>query len=348
MYPQEVAERVFGLKDGEGKARWWGGGLATIKATGKETSDLYSIVEVLEPEGARAPLHLHRKEDEAFYVLEGEMTFQIGDETIRAQPGSFVFGPKDVPHTYTVDCGPAKLLFLLSPPGFERFVEAISKPAKALTLPPRESEGQSDEDATADNDAESENFAVLEARYGCEIVGTPQGHQPRSEQEKEEAMNESHVSRTYGLSEGEGEARWWLGGLATVKATGKVTDGRYTLVEVLEPEGEQPFHVHHREDEGFWVLEGELTFEVGEETIKASPGSFLFGPKDIPHRYTVESGPAKLLFILSPAGFEEFIYATSEPAKQRTLPPPPEGEPSEAEMEQLGAIARQYGAELLI
>ncbi len=68
--------------------------------------------------------------------------------------------------------------------------------------------------------------------------------------------------------------------------------------------------MHHNDDEAFWVLEGELTFEVGEETIKASPGSFLFGPKDVPHRYTVESGPARMLFLYSPAGFEEFNYAT--------------------------------------
>ncbi|CAN5210149.1 hypothetical protein BH24ACT17_BH24ACT17_04060 [soil metagenome] len=52
--------------------------------------------------------------------------------------------------------------------------------------------------------------------------------------------------------------------------------------------------------------------------------------------------------ILSPAGFEEFVYATSEPAKERTLPPPPEGPPSEEEMEQLRALARQYGGELLV
>ena len=157
------------------------------------------------------------------------------------------------------------------------------------------------------------------------------------------------AARTFGLKEGEGEARWWLGvTLATIKATGKETDGRYALVEVLEPEGaEAPLHVHHNEDEAFWVLEGELTFEVGEETIKASPGSFLFGPKDVPHRYTVESGPARMLFLLSPAGFEEFIYASSEPAPERTLPPPPGGPPSEAEMEQLGALARQYGGEIL-
>jgi len=156
------------------------------------------------------------------------------------------------------------------------------------------------------------------------------------------------AERAYGLEKGEGEARWWLGGLATIKATGNETGGRYTLVEVLEPEGEGPLHVHHREDEGFWVLEGELTFEIGEETIKASPGSFLFGPKDVPHRYTVDSGPARLLFILSPSGFEEFIYASSEPAMERTLPPQPEGPPSEAEMEQLGGLARQYGGELLV
>ena len=346
MNEKDVADRVFGLKEGEGTARWWGGGLATIKVTGKETDDLYSIVEVLEPQGARAPLHLHRKEHEAFYVLEGEMTFHIGDETIKAQPGSFVFGPKEVPHTYTVDSGPARLLFLLSPPGFEGFVEAISKPAKALTLPPSESEGLSDEDDTTD-EAESESFAVLEARYGCEIVGTPAEHQPSSEQGKEDSMNEDQASRPYGLSEGEGEARWWLGGLATIKATGKETGGLYTLVEVLEPEGEAPLHVHYREDEGFWVLEGEVTFEVGEEKIKASAGSFVFGPKGVPHRYTIESGPARMLFLLSPTGFEEFIYASSEPARERTLPRP-EGPLSEAEMEQLATLARRYGGELLV
>jgi hypothetical protein len=105
--------------------------------------------------------------------------------------------------------------------------------------------------------------------------------------------------------------------------------------------------VHHREDEAFWSLERELTFQVGDETIKASPGSFLYGPRDVPHRYTVDSGPARMLFLLSPAGFEEFIYATSEPAKERTLPPPPEGPPSEAEMEQMEALARRYGCEIL-
>src|SRR3712207_6246059 len=110
------------------------------------------------------------------------------------------------------------------------------------------------------------------------------------------------ASRTFAHEPGEGEARWWFGGLVTIKATKEQTGGHYTLVEVLEPEGEGPLHVHYREDEGFWVLEGQLNFEVGGETIKAGPGSFVFGPKDVPPPFTVESGPATVLLLLSPAG----------------------------------------------
>jgi quercetin dioxygenase-like cupin family protein len=179
---------------------------------------------------------------------------------------------------------------------------------------------------------------------------SPSGNRPGRDKGKEELMNEEVAAKAFGLKEGEGEAWWWLGPtLATIKATGKETGGRYTLVEVLEPDGvEAPLHVHHREDEAFWILEGELTFQVGDETIKASPGSFLYGPRDVPHGYSVDSGPARTVWVLSPAGFEEFIYATSEPAKERTLGPPPEGPPSEAEWEQLVAVARQYGIELLV
>jgi quercetin dioxygenase-like cupin family protein len=159
-------------------------------------------------------------------------------------------------------------------------------------------------------------------------------------------MNQDN--RAFGLNADEGNARWWLGGLAIIKASGRDTDGRYLLVEVHEPEGgETPLHVHPSEDEGFWILEGSLTFKVGGKTIQAEPGAFLFGPKGVPHMYRVDKGPARLLFILTPAGkFEEFILATSEPAPSLTLPPPGEP-PTEEELEQLGALAAQYGMEIV-
>jgi hypothetical protein len=76
-----------------------------------------------------------------------------------------------------------------------------------------------------------------------------------------------------------------------------------------------------------WVVRPPACYPHGVRASVSHYRSNRFGasmwqdPKDIPYRYTVNSGPARLLFVLSPAGFEEFIYATSEPAKERTLPP---------------------------
>jgi quercetin dioxygenase-like cupin family protein len=170
------------------------------------------------------------------------------------------------------------------------------------------------------------------------------------DQARKEALidaEEQAASRTFAHQPGEGEAWWWFGALATIKATGEQTDGRYSLVEILAPEGDGVYHVHRFEDEGFYTLEGEMTFYIGDKTIKARPGSFLFGPKDVPHAFTVDSGPARLLFILSPAGLEDFIRESSEPARSLNVPPQPEEPPDEAEMERLAAIAARYGGEIL-
>jgi quercetin dioxygenase-like cupin family protein len=147
----------------------------------------------------------------------------------------------------------------------------------------------------------------------------------------------------------EGEARWWFGALAEIKATAADTGGQMTIVEVTEhPGAEAPLHVHHRDDEGFWILEGDLTFEVGDEVIDASAGDYVFGPRDIPHRFTVGDRGCRMLFIMVPGGMEDVIRATSEPAPTRTLPPPPEEEPSAEEIEGAKAIVREHGYELLI
>ncbi len=159
---------------------------------------------------------------------------------------------------------------------------------------------------------------------------------------------EDAASRTFAHEPGEGEALWWFGMLATIKATKEQTGGQYTLVEILAPEGfASPLHVHHFEDEGFYILEGEMTFYVGDQTIKAQPGSFLFGPKEVPHAFTVDSGPARLLFVLSPAGFEDLVREMGEPARELTIPPQAEAPPEEAEMQRMAAIAARHGNEIL-
>jgi hypothetical protein len=105
--------------------------------------------------------------------------------------------------------------------------------------------------------------------------------------------------------------------------------------------------VHHEEDEGFWILEGEFTLQIGEVVTQARPGTFLFRPRGVPHRYWVDRGPARLLFLLSPGGFERFICETSEPAGALTLPPAVEEPPSEEAMVALVEAARRAGAEIL-
>ena len=163
-----------------------------------------------------------------------------------------------------------------------------------------------------------------------------------------DAQEDDAASRTFAHEPGEGEAFWWIGMLATIKATAEQTGGQYTLVEILAPEGfASPLHVHHFEDEGFYILEGEMTFYVGDQTIKAKPDSFLFGPKEVPHAFTVDSGPARLLFVLSPAGFEDLVREIGEPARELTLPPQPEAPPDEAEMQRMAAIAARHGNEIL-
>jgi hypothetical protein len=81
-------------------------------------------------------------------------------------------------------------------------------------------------------------------------------------------------------------------------------------------------HVHHREDEAFWLLEGELTVRCGARTFTAEPGSFTFLPRGVPHSFVVEGDrPARLLSICAPGGFERYFAAAGRPAEHDGLPP---------------------------
>ena len=143
----------------------------------------------------------------------------------------------------------------------------------------------------------------------------------------------------------EGEALWFLGTLVTIKSSAESTDGRVGVTENLAPRGGgSPLHVHRREDEWFYVLEGELTFWVGGETIVAPAGSFVYGPRDIPHTFVVTSDEARFLLVVEPAGFEGFIGQIGEPATELVIPPPPEGPP---DMEKMVAAAAEYGVEII-
>jgi mannose-6-phosphate isomerase-like protein (cupin superfamily) len=140
-----------------------------------------------------------------------------------------------------------------------------------------------------------------------------------------------------------GRQRWFFGMLAEVQASAADTDGRYTLVEITAPAGLQaPLHVHYREDEGFYVLEGTVTIQVGEETVELGTGQHAFGPRDVPHRFTIGPDGARMLWVLAPGGFEDLIDEASVPAEAPTVPPPGVVPPANA-----AEIVLRHGNELL-
>ena len=156
---------------------------------------------------------------------------------------------------------------------------------------------------------------------------------------------EERAKLGYLLDEKQGEAFWLLGMLQTVKISGEDTGGEYGLLEVVAPAGVgPPWHVHHEEDEWFYVLEGELTVWVADAKHVLKPGAFAFGPKGVPHTFYVESGEARFLVGFAPMQFEGFLREVGEPAPERVIPPPPEGPP---DPERLAEVAGRNGFEIL-
>ena len=144
---------------------------------------------------------------------------------------------------------------------------------------------------------------------------------------------------------GEGEHLWFFGGLATIKADGAATGGRVLVTEQLVPRGGgSPLHVHHNEDEWFYVLEGELTIWVGGQTVVAGAGAFVFGPRDVPHTFIVSSEQARFLLVTEPAAFEGFIRALAVPADAPEIPPAPTAPP---DMGPVLSAAAEHGLEIL-
>ena len=154
----------------------------------------------------------------------------------------------------------------------------------------------------------------------------------------------SLASTGFLLGPGQGESYWFFNSLATLKAGGAHTSGAFTLMELtIPPNFGPPPHIHHREDEGFYLLDGELTVTCGDNTWRAGPGSFLMLPQGVPHSFlTWEAGPVRMLQITSPAQFEQYAEEMGERAAQAVLP-----EPGAIDPEQVMRIGAKYGIEFL-
>ena len=145
------------------------------------------------------------------------------------------------------------------------------------------------------------------------------------------------------LLPGEGEALWFRNHLISFKAVGQDTGGAYTPFELTvapAPSVGAPPHVHGNEDEGFYVLEGELEILLEDRMVHATAGSYVYSPKGQLHGF-VNPGttPGKVVVLLSPSGLEKYFQELSRPAESLTLPPPPSSPP---DVEHMIAVARKY------
>ena len=133
-------------------------------------------------------------------------------------------------------------------------------------------------------------------------------------------------------------AIWFLGALSQVRVSGAQTGGAFALADHLAQRGNaSPVHVHDRDDETFFVLDGELRVFVGEEEHTAGPGTVAVLPRRLRHAYVVTSATARFLTLHTPAGFEQFAAEAGQPAQALTLPPPPAGPPDFAALAQAAA-----------
>jgi quercetin dioxygenase-like cupin family protein len=158
----QTAPKPYRLATGEGLADvWWKTGRITVKASGAETGNAFSQFEVDDPQGSAPPFHVHHNEDEAFYILEGQVTVFAGDEQIDLSAGDYCFGPRGTPHTYLVRSERARMLVTISPSGSEQLFVSLGVPVTSAEPP------------TDTVMPPMPEMARLFASYGTEILGPP-------------------------------------------------------------------------------------------------------------------------------------------------------------------------------
>ncbi len=147
------------VQPGEGRSYYVGLDLYTFKAIGAETGEAYALCEAIVPPQGGSPPHRHHREDEAFYIQEGEVEFILDDVPVLATPGTFLHSPKGQKHSFrNQSTTTAKMLIWVTPAGLERFMAEVGTAAGPSVKP------------TQPSPTDLEKMIATAAKYGIEII----------------------------------------------------------------------------------------------------------------------------------------------------------------------------------
>jgi quercetin dioxygenase-like cupin family protein len=249
---------------------------------GDQSGSEISAIEIVLPAGSPGP-PLHRHDfDEAFYLLDGELTFQLGEELGAAGAGELVFAPRGAAHTLAnLSEAPARYLLLCAPAGFERHFARI----------------------------EAEQAGVDPPAWALEDVPEVVRVGPRiGERDDLTVAPAKELER----------------GRINVLLRSEQSGDRVAVMDNVVPAGTKgpPLH-HHDFDEAFYVVEGELTFQLGDELVPRRAGELAFARRGAHHAFANLSGAdARTLIVCTPAGFERYFDRMA--ARNAGIEPPPE------------------------
>jgi quercetin dioxygenase-like cupin family protein len=135
-----------------------------------------------------------------------------------------------------------------------------------------------------------------------------------------------------------GPCYWGPGDRYTFLVTGAQNNGAYFIMEgIIPPAGGPPLHIHHREEESLYLLEGTLEITLGEKKVKAATGDFVQIPRGLIHRFqNTGSATARLLLFFSPAGMERYFEESLEPVQDRSAAIPPVTDTVNSRLESAG------------
>ena len=166
MSDVKTASGVVHRPKGEGEALWAMGSLMEVKLGPDDGDGTLGVMEVTQPPGVATPLHVHHHEAEAFFLLEGSISYEGGGELYELAAGDFLYLPKDVPHRFRIiGNGPARFLALMTPAGLTDLYAEVGHPALERRIPDRPTDQQVAEEIARWNE--------VGPRYGLEVVGPP-------------------------------------------------------------------------------------------------------------------------------------------------------------------------------